>query len=96
MEAEGISTMRIRKPVMTLCASALLGACAHAPASGGARPEPRVFVTGSHIAQRLDPRTGEPQMASPVRIYSREQLLGTGRQFDLGQALRTVDPGISP
>jgi hypothetical protein len=71
--------------------------CAHASVSTGqakARPE-SVFVTGSHIAQRLDSR-GEPQTAFPLRVYSREALLGTGRPGDLRQALQTLDPAISP
>jgi hypothetical protein len=87
---------------VSLGALALLGvACAHAPASTReaksqvARPE-RVFVTGSHIAQRVDPRSGEPQSYSSLRVYSREQLLGTGRQGDLPQALRTLDPALGP
>jgi hypothetical protein len=81
---------------------ALLGvACAHVPAStregkpAVARQE-KVFVTGSHIAQRVDPRTGQVPTDPFLRIYGREQLLDTGRQSDLGDALRTLDPGVSP
>ena len=84
------------------CAVALLGVgCAHVPAStdegkpSSARPE-RVFVTGSHIAQRVDPRTGDPRADPLLRVYSREQLLGTGRQADLGDTLRALDPDVSP
>jgi len=76
-------------------------ACAHAPApveaqrsEKAAAPE-KVFVTGSHISQRVDPRLGMPLTTSPVRIYSRNQLLDTGRQGNLGDALRAVDPSIS-
>ena len=87
-------------------------ACAHAPASmedqaqapgrveGQAQaknaPPQRVFVTGSHIAQRVDPSTGLPMTTSPVRIYTRGQIDDTGRQTDLGAALRTLDPSITP
>jgi hypothetical protein len=84
------------------CTVALLGfACAHLPASTGegqpAVPRTgKVFVTGSHIAQRVDPSTGEPRADPFLRIYGREQLLGTGRQADLGDALRSLDPGVSP
>lgn len=84
------------------CAMALLGAaCAHVPASTDeAKPaaprHEKVFVTGSHIAQRVDPRTGAPPTDPFLRIYSREQLLGTRRQSDLGDALRSLDPGVSP
>jgi len=53
-------------------------------------------VTGSHIAQRVDPTTGMPLTISPVRIYSRNQLLDTGRQGNLAAAMRAVDPSISP
>jgi hypothetical protein len=35
-----------------------------------------VFVTGSHIRQRVDPATGGVRTTSPIRIYSREQLEG--------------------
>jgi hypothetical protein len=90
------------RAAVSLSALALLGgACAHVPATTDegkpavARPE-KVFVTGSHIAQRVDPRTGEARTDPSLRIYSREQLLGTGRQGDLGDALRTLDPGLSP
>lgn len=84
-------------PLMSLCAAALLGsACAHAPATQPAKPKAeKVFVTGSHIAQRVD-ENGQPRTTSAVRIYSREQLAGTGRQGDLNQALRTLDPGLGP
>ncbi len=87
-------------------------ACAHAPArvedqaqapgrvEGQAQaknaPPQRVFVTGSHIAQRVDPSTGLPMTTSPVRIYTRGQIDDTGRQTDLGAALRTLDPSITP
>ena len=87
-------------------------ACAHAPArveeqaqapgrvEGQAQaknaPPQKVFVTGSHIAQRVDPSTGLPMTTSPVRIYTRNQIDDTGRQTDLGAALRTLDPSITP
>lgn len=71
-------------------------ACAHAPAAATreekAPAAERVFVTGSHIRQRVDPSTGTVLTTSPVRIYSREQLDGTGRQFDLAAALRVLSP----
>jgi hypothetical protein len=77
-------------------------ACAHAPArvedqaQAKNAPPQRVFVTGSHIAQRVDPSTGLPTTTSAVRIYSRNQIDSTGRQADLGAALRTLDPSITP
>lgn len=84
------------------CALALLGlACAHVPAptdegKSAAPRQEKVFVTGSHIAQRVDPRTGAPPTDPFFRIYGRDQLLGTGRQADLGDALRSLDPGVWP
>jgi hypothetical protein len=87
-------------------------ACAHAPArvedqaqapgrlegqtQAKNAPSQRVFVTGSHVAQRVDPSTGLPLTISPVRIYTRGQIDDTGRQSDLGAALRTLDPSITP
>ena len=89
------------RSLMVALLGALAGmACAHAQPAGetkakAAAPE-KVFVTGSHIAQRVDPTTGLPFTTSPVRFYSREQLLGTGRQANLSAALGTIDPSISP
>jgi hypothetical protein len=65
-------------------------------AQGGqktARPE-QVYVTGSRIRQRVDLSSGLPATTSPVRIYSRDQIIETGREGDLGAALRTLDPGL--
>ena len=78
-------------------------ACVHAPAPTTAkglqatanRFEPRkVFVTGSHIPQRVDPVSGLPQTISPLKIYGRPQLDSTGRQYDLNAALRELDPSF--
>jgi hypothetical protein len=93
-----------------MVARALLGvltvlgvACAHAPASSaatgaqgaaqGAQAE-KILVTGSHIPRRVDLTSSVPQTVSPVRIYSREQIDGTGRQSDLRAALRELDPSF--
>lgn len=77
-------------------------ACAHAPASmqaeGGRRsaaPE-KVVVTGSHIRQTADPATGGVPTMSTVRTYSRDQIVGTGRQADIPAALRSANPDLSP
>jgi hypothetical protein len=97
-------TTRNRSLSMALLGSLAGGmmACAHAQPSGEAQanrkaaaPE-KVFVTGSHIAQRVDPKTGVPLTVSPVQFYNRDQLLGTGRSGDLRAALGTLDPGLSP
>ena len=55
-----------------------------------------VFVTGSHIAQGVDPVTGVPMPTSAVKIYDRNQLLRTGQDGDLRAALRSLDPSLSP
>jgi hypothetical protein len=71
-------------------------ACAHAPASSaakGAQAE-KVFVTGSHIPQRIDSTSGLPRTVSPLRIYGRDQIDQTGRQYDLRAALRELDPSF--
>lgn len=73
-------------------------ACAHAqpaPPALDARTE-KIFVTGSHIAQRVDLASSLSPTMSPMRFYSREQIDGTGRSFDLRAALGNLDPGISP
>lgn len=75
--------------------TAMIAACAHAPATATrdkAAPDEMVFVTGSHIRQRVDPATGAVRTTYPVRIYSREQLDGTGRQADLAAALKALSP----
>lgn len=61
-----------------------------------AAPEPprRVLVTGSHIPQRVDPRTGRAMTMSRVDVYTREDLLTTGRSADVASALLTLDPSI--
>jgi hypothetical protein len=97
--------MKIRRGSLVAVSLGVLAAtsiaCAHAPAPVAARrsekpaDHEKVFVTGSHIAQRVDSTMGIPMTTSPVRIYSRNQLLDTGRQGSLGAALRAVDPSVS-
>jgi len=71
---------------------AMLG-CAHASTE---KPEvaDRVFLTGSHIPVRIDPKNGMPVTTSPVQIYSRDQITGTGSP-DMGRALLTLDPSVT-
>jgi hypothetical protein len=71
-------------------------ACAHAPASSAAKggQAEKIFITGSHIPQRIDSTSGLPRTISPVRIYSREQIDQTGRQYDVRAALRELDPSF--
>ena len=93
----------MRIPSRSLVAAFLgtaLVACAHAPAPMEAQrgqksaPPEQVYVTGSRIRQRVDPSSGLPVTTSPVKIYTRDQIIGTGRDGDLGAALRTLDPGL--
>ena len=67
--------------------------CAHASES---KPQvaDRVFITGSHIPVRVDPKNGMPVTTSPVQIYSRDQLTGTGLP-NMGRALLTLDPSVT-
>jgi hypothetical protein len=76
-------------------------ACAHAPApangEAGVKSEAyeKVVVTGSRIPQRVDRSSGRLRSTSPIRIYSREELDRTGRQYDLRAALGDLDPSFS-
>ena len=76
-------------------------ACAHAPRSSDAQPalkntgSERILVTGSHIPQRIDPASGPSRTISPVRVYTREQIDQTGRQYDLRAALGDLDASVS-
>jgi len=65
-------------------------------AQGGRKTAPpeQVYLTGSRIPQRVDPSSGLPATTSPVKIYSRDEVIGTGREGDLGAALRSLDPGL--
>jgi len=80
--------------------AALSVGCAHAPAVDNpketrkALPQ-QVLVTGSHIPTRVDPSTGLATTSSGVRTYDRGEINSTGRQTDIGAALRALDPSIS-
>ncbi len=96
--------LRIAHQLLGPCAAAALLAagCAHAPvpAQGGAGEEAaagaaeRVLVTGSRIPQRVDPRGGLPATSSPVRVYSRQDVVRTGRDPNLALALQKLDPSF--
>jgi len=82
----------------SLAALALAGlGCAHVatttPAADGAPAPARVMVTGSRLPQAVDAASGLPSTISPVRIYTRQQLLGTG-QTGTGAALGSLDPSV--
>ena len=72
--------------------------CAHAPGERAALKDTRpqmAVVTGSRLPQRVDAASGVPATFSSVRIYGRQQLADTGRQYDTGTALRVLDPSLS-
>src|SRR3954468_7237039 len=60
----------------------------------GKPPGAAAFVPGSRIRQPVDPATGLPRTFSPTRVYSRQDIDGTGRPFDMRSALRDLDPGF--
>jgi hypothetical protein len=53
-----------------------------------------MLVTGSRIPRPIDPATGQPQTIDSVRIYSRDRLADTGRNSNLADALRVLDPSF--
>jgi hypothetical protein len=80
-------------PAALALALAGLG-CAHgaaAPAADKGAVPTRALVTGSRIPQPVDPDHPVPVTTSPVRVYTREQVLQTGRP-GLGAALADLEP----
>jgi len=70
--------------------------CAHvSTAEPAPRPAPPklVAVTGSHIPQLVDPRTGAPDTASPVHVYTNQDLMRTGLA-NTAAALRELEPAM--
>jgi len=100
---EEMQTMRIHSRwLVGASLTALLGVatgCVHTPATPVANDEKpkteRVLVTGSHIPRTVDLRTGLPSTNSPMRIYTRDQLVDTGRANGAGAALRALDPSLT-
>lgn len=84
----------------TSAAMALAAACAHAPAlpetSSTSQGPEKMVITGSRIPQRVDPRTGLPPTMSPVNVYTREDLLRTGLQWNLAAALGRLETAAGP
>jgi hypothetical protein len=77
----------------------LAAACAHvdtaaSPHQSASKPAARMLVTGSRIPRPIDPATGQPQTTDSVRIYSRDRLADTGRNSNLADALRVLDPSF--
>ncbi len=76
------------------------GTASPAPAERGASPLPlearREAVTGSHVSRPAEaPCDSLPSTADNVRVHCREELRASGRESDLGAALRTLDPSVS-
>lgn len=72
-------------------------ACVHAPPPAPAARAAKgdmVLITGSHLRQRADVATSGLPSMSPMRVYSREDIWGTGRQGDLHAALRSLDTSL--
>jgi hypothetical protein len=91
-----------RLSLAALVLAPLVLACAHSPAArstaaASSAPAPeRVLVTGSRLPQRVDPRTGRPVTASPVQVYTRDELLHTGLSASTAAALMKLDPALHP
>ncbi len=55
----------------------------------------RVMVTGSRLPYYVQPGSNALPTYSEVRVYTRDELLSTGRDGDLGGALQALDPSIT-
>jgi 1-acyl-sn-glycerol-3-phosphate acyltransferase len=79
--------------LLAAMAAAALG-CAHTAAVESAAPPvpEKVVVTGSHIPQLVDLRSGLPATTSPVHVHTRDEVVQTGRP-GLAAALRQLEPG---
>jgi hypothetical protein len=54
-----------------------------------------VLVTGSRIPRCPEPGSQVAPTDAAMRTYSREDLQSTGRDTNLGDALRALDPSVS-
>jgi curli biogenesis system outer membrane secretion channel CsgG len=80
--------------VLTACATtASPGARSETAASATAPPAQRVSITGSRIAQPVDPRAAPSQPASPMQSVSQDELSNSGRD-NLAEALRSLVPTL--
>jgi hypothetical protein len=87
---------RFARRTLLAAAVAVLGVgCAHTPtASTPAPAADQATMTGSRVAQPVDPVTGRPTSPSPLRVYSSDDLATTGRT-DVGSAVKELDPAAS-
>jgi hypothetical protein len=79
--------------VAALLTLSALSACATAPPTGTAASPQYSYVTGSRTAVPVDAHTGLPQTASPLQIFTADDLRSTG-QLDVASALRMLVPAI--
>ena len=56
--------------------------------------ERSVYLTGSHLRQKVKVKSIGTDSAQNIRIYTRRELESTGRQ-NVGEALTTLDPSIT-
>jgi hypothetical protein len=85
-------TLRNRS-ILTVFVGALAAtACAYNPSE---KIPDKVFVTGSRVPVQVDQETGLPRTFSSVRVYSRNELVSTGRP-DLRAAIEAGSPSITP
>lgn len=83
--------------LVSLLGSGLLQADPLAPAVSGKKTEKKqgkvVFVTGSHIPQKVDVKAIGTNTTSPVRVYTREEMDRTGRFTTDG--ILAQDPSVT-
>ncbi len=71
----------------------LSAGCAHVQPVAQEETQPtRMMVTGSRIPQRIDPRTGQVSSVSSLQIFTRDDLMRTGRGGNLAAALGSLEP----
>lgn len=72
----------------------LLAGCAHTATAQPKQPE-CLLVTGSRIPRCPEPGSQVAPTDTAMRTYTREDLQSTGRDPNLGDALRALDPSVS-
>jgi hypothetical protein len=76
-------------------AAVLSTGCAHVQPVAQEEAQPtHMVVTGSRIPQRVDPRTGQVSSVSPVQVFTRDDLMRTGRGGNLAAALGALAPAV--
>jgi hypothetical protein len=87
----------MKRTLFLLAPLAVLVGCAHVADSTRSEQDDQpatMMVTGSHIPQRVDPATGLPMTAWPVRVYTRQDLGATGTS-GLAEGLQFLDPSLT-